>query len=78
LSGLTVKLGSELWNASALSEFGMTSITLMTAALAVGIADSNAIAETAYMLDSGPGRALGNLFDPPKSLITPSLMYCVG
>jgi hypothetical protein len=34
LSGLTAKLGSEFWNASPLSEFGMTSTTLMTAALA--------------------------------------------
>src|SRR5215469_10523174 len=56
----------------------LASITLMTAALAVGIADSNAIAEAAHIPDSGPGRALGNLFDPPKSRITPSSCMASG
>jgi hypothetical protein len=61
LSGSTAMLGSEFWPVSALAATGMTSMTLMTAALAAGIAASNAITEAAQTPDCDPRRAIGDL-----------------
>jgi hypothetical protein len=51
LSGSTAMLGSEFWPVSALVPTGMTSMTLMTAALAAGIGDNSAIIEAAQTPD---------------------------
>jgi len=61
LSGSTAMLGSEFWPVSALAATGMTSMTLMTAALAAGIADSSAIIEAAQTPDCDPRRAIDDL-----------------
>ena len=64
LSGLTARLGSEFWSLSPLWETGMTSMTLMTAALAAGIAANKAITEAAQTPDCDPRRAIDDLSQP--------------